>query len=46
MNRKSKILLFIIIISSIVSIVITYYKTMILENYEVINVDNVEDVSI
>ena len=40
MDKKSKILLYIIILISVISIGVTFYKTVIIEDFEVVNITN------
>ncbi len=40
MDRKSKILLIIVVIVSIISIGFTFYKTIIQNNFEIVNIED------
>lgn len=43
MDKKSKVLLWIVILSIFISIGVTFYKTMILQDFEVVNTEETEE---
>jgi len=45
MGKKSKILLIVLVIITVVSISYTFYKTVIMQDFEVVNIEPVEEES-
>ena len=43
MDKKSKVLLWVIILAILISIGVTFYKTVILQDFEVVNTEEVEE---
>ena len=43
MDKKSKVLLWVIVVAILISIGVTFYKTVILQDFEVVNTEEVEE---